>query len=127
MSEAWAELPPKLREALLRGATGEVPAPVAVMQLCAKASEEAEVERAVAALRAWLAAAPPAGDFADRARAMLVLLQDNPRAWRITKSVLADAEHNRAPLRRRETEALSARPAAPRENLGLRDRALDLR
>lgn len=93
MPEPPPDLPHPLREALLRGLDGELPAPVAVMQLCAEAADEAQVSRAADALRAMCATSQ--AEQGERARAMLNIIDANPSAWRITKSVLAHAKHDR--------------------------------
>jgi ubiquinone/menaquinone biosynthesis C-methylase UbiE len=97
MPEPWPDLPARLRRPLLRGASGELPAPVAVMQLCAEARDQAEVDRAANALGASLESGSLEVGSASRASEMLRLLSQNPDAWRITKAVLAHAEHDRPP------------------------------
>lgn len=91
MRPSLAGLPERLRAAILRGARGETPPNVALMQVLIEAAAPEEAEAALAEASAALA-----GGEAERVARMTGLLRENPQAFGIIKSVLASVDHGDA-------------------------------
>lgn len=89
--DGLADVPDRLRAALLACASGEVPPNVALMRLILEAGSAEEVASGLASARA-AAEAAEAGRL-DRAAS---LLRDHPEAFATIKGVIAEADHRGA-------------------------------
>jgi SAM-dependent methyltransferase len=64
------------------------------MQILMSVASEAEVEPTLGRIEAWIATQPP-GDGIDRIRAAAAAIREHPQAWSVTRSMLAEAAHDR--------------------------------
>src|SRR3954454_2095741 len=87
------ECPASLREAVQACAAGETPVNVAVMRMLVEASDAQEVERALTDAIAVLERGPDAPGALRHLQQALILLRNNPQAFRAVRSAIAGVEH----------------------------------
>lgn len=94
MCEPPADLPESVRAALTRCAQGQTPPSVAAMQILMGVATQAEVGTTVTQVEAWIAPQPQS-EAIDRVRAAVAIIREHPQAYSVTRSVLAEVEHDR--------------------------------
>src|SRR5687768_16627788 len=86
------DCPDPLKTPLAACAEGAVPANIALMRFLMAARDRTEVEGVLDRIEAAIAREPMT-DVSERLKRLVALWHDNPQAYALIKTVLADVEH----------------------------------